>query len=124
VVTGRVPTDHEMRDLAFAWKVCKHVKSNAIVFAKAGMVVGVGAGQMSRLDSSRIAAEKAGDRSRGAVAASDAFFPFRDGVDQAAQAGVTALIQPGGSVRDAEVIEACDEQGLAMIFTGRRHFRH
>ncbi|MBX3443555.1 MAG: bifunctional phosphoribosylaminoimidazolecarboxamide formyltransferase/IMP cyclohydrolase [Planctomyces sp.] len=124
VVTERAPTESERRDLEFAWKVCKHVKSNAIVFAKAGMVLGVGAGQMSRLDSARIAADKSGDRGRGAVAASDAFFPFRDGVDQAAEAGVTALIQPGGSVRDAEVIAACNERGLAMIFTGRRHFRH
>ncbi|MBX3717628.1 MAG: bifunctional phosphoribosylaminoimidazolecarboxamide formyltransferase/IMP cyclohydrolase [Burkholderiales bacterium] len=124
VVTTREPSDHERRDLAFAWKVCKHVKSNAILLAKAGMVVGVGAGQMSRVDSSWIAAHKAGERSKGAVAASDAFFPFRDGVDQASQAGVTALIQPGGSVRDEEVIAACNELGLAMIFTGRRHFKH
>jgi phosphoribosylaminoimidazolecarboxamide formyltransferase/IMP cyclohydrolase len=124
VVTDRAPTDHERRDLAFAWQVCKHVKSNAIVFAKAGMVVGVGAGQMSRVDSSRIAADKAGDSSRGAVAASDAFFPFRDGVDQAHKAGVTAIIQPGGSVRDEDSIKACNEHGMAMIFTGRRHFRH
>jgi phosphoribosylaminoimidazolecarboxamide formyltransferase/IMP cyclohydrolase len=124
VVTQRPPSDQERRDLAFAWKVCKHVKSNAILLAKAGMVVGVGAGQMSRVDSSWIAAHKAGDRSKGAVAASDAFFPFRDGVDQASQAGVTALIQPGGSVRDEEVIAACNELGLAMIFTGRRHFKH
>ncbi len=124
VVTARPPADHERRDLAFAWKVCKHVKSNAILLAKAGMVVGVGAGQMSRVDSSWIAAHKAGDRSQGAVAASDAFFPFRDGVDQASQAGVTALIQPGGSVRDEEVIAACNELGLAMVFTGRRHFKH
>ncbi len=124
VVTTREPSDHERRDLAFAWKVCKHVKSNAILLAKAGMVVGVGAGQMSRVDSSWIAAHKAGALSRGAVAASDAFFPFRDGVDQASQAGVTALIQPGGSVRDEEVIAACNELGLAMIFTGRRHFKH
>jgi phosphoribosylaminoimidazolecarboxamide formyltransferase / IMP cyclohydrolase len=124
VVTQREPSPHERIDLAFAWKVCKHVKSNAILLAKAGMVVGVGAGQMSRVDSSWIAAHKAGDRSKGAVAASDAFFPFRDGVDQASQAGVTALIQPGGSVRDEEVIAACNELGLAMIFTGRRHFKH
>ncbi|QDT56673.1 Bifunctional purine biosynthesis protein PurH [Caulifigura coniformis] len=124
VVTQRQPSEHERRDLAFAWKVCKHVKSNAILLAKAGMVVGVGAGQMSRVDSSWIAAHKAGSRSKGAVAASDAFFPFRDGVDQASQAGVTALIQPGGSVRDEEVIAACNELGLAMIFTGRRHFKH
>jgi phosphoribosylaminoimidazolecarboxamide formyltransferase/IMP cyclohydrolase len=124
VATKRAPNEHELRDLEFAWKVCKHVKSNAIVFAKAGMLLGAGAGQMSRVDSSRIAADKAGDRGRGAVVASDAFFPFRDGVDHAAKAGVTALIQPGGSVRDEEVIAACDEQGLAMILTGRRHFRH
>ncbi|HVJ86588.1 MAG TPA: bifunctional phosphoribosylaminoimidazolecarboxamide formyltransferase/IMP cyclohydrolase [Caulifigura sp.] len=124
VVTQRQPSESERRDLAFAWKVCKHVKSNAILLAKAGMVVGVGAGQMSRVDSSWIAAQKAGERSKGAVAASDAFFPFRDGVDQASQAGVTALIQPGGSVRDEEVIAACNELGLAMIFTGRRHFKH
>jgi phosphoribosylaminoimidazolecarboxamide formyltransferase/IMP cyclohydrolase len=124
VVSRRAPTEHERRDLAFAWRVCKHVKSNAIVFAKAGMVVGVGAGQMSRVDSSRIAAEKAGDRSHGAVVASDAYFPFRDGVDLAAKAGATAIIQPGGSVRDQEAIDACNEHGLAMIFTGRRHFRH
>jgi phosphoribosylaminoimidazolecarboxamide formyltransferase / IMP cyclohydrolase len=123
-VTQRQPSDQERRDLAFAWKVCKHVKSNAILLAKGGMVVGVGAGQMSRVDSSWIAAHKAGDRSKGAVAGSDAFFPFRDGVEQASQAGVTALIQPGGSVRDEEVIAACNELGLAMIFTGRRHFKH
>lgn len=124
VVTDRLTTAEERADLAFAWKVCKHVKSNAIVFARSGAVVGVGAGQMSRLDSSFIAAHKAGDRSRGAVVASDAFFPFRDGVDEAAKAGVTALIQPGGSVQDEQVIAACNEHGLAMIFTGRRHFKH
>ncbi len=100
------------------------MKSNAIVLAKNGQLIGVGAGQMSRLDSVRIAVEKAGDRARGAVLASDAFFPFRDGPDLAAKAGVTALIQPGGSKRDAETLEACDEHGMAMILTGRRHFRH
>ncbi|MBX3436420.1 MAG: bifunctional phosphoribosylaminoimidazolecarboxamide formyltransferase/IMP cyclohydrolase [Planctomycetaceae bacterium] len=124
VVTDRRPTDAELIDLQFAWKVCKHVKSNAIVLARAGAIVGVGAGQMSRLDSSFIATHKAGERSRGAVVGSDAFFPFRDGVDQAAKAGVTAVIQPGGSKQDAEVIAACNEHNLAMIFTGRRHFKH
>ncbi len=124
VVTNRTPSDTERADLAFAWKVCKHVKSNAILLAKDGAVVGVGAGQMSRLDSSFIAAHKAGDRARGAVVASDAFFPFRDGVDEAAQPGVTALIQPGGSRQDEQVIAACNEHDLAMIFTGRRHFKH
>lgn len=124
VVTERQPTAAELRDLKFAWKVCKHVKSNAILFAKDGMVVGVGAGQMSRLDSSFIASHKAGERSRGAVVASDAFFPFRDGIDEAAKAGVTAAIQPGGSRNDQEVIEACNEHNIAMIFTGRRHFKH
>ena len=124
VVTERQPTDAELNDLRFAWTVCKHVKSNAILFAANGAVVGVGAGQMSRVDSVFIAGHKAGDRSRGAVLASDAFFPFRDGVDAAATAGITAVIQPGGSRRDSEVIEACNEHNLAMIFTGRRHFRH
>ena len=124
VVTTRVPTDAERRDLEFAWLVGKHVKSNAILFAKEGQVVGVGAGQMSRLDSSFIAAYKAGERSRGGVCASDAFFPFRDGIDQIHKAGITAVIQPGGSKRDDEVIAACNEFGIAMIFTGRRHFRH
>jgi phosphoribosylaminoimidazolecarboxamide formyltransferase/IMP cyclohydrolase len=124
VVTSRAPTAAELRDLAFAWKVCKHVKSNAILFAKDGAVVGVGAGQMSRLDSSRIAAEKAGDRSRGAVVASDAFFPFRDGVDTVAASGITAIIQPGGSKGDPETIAAANQHGLAMVFTGRRHFKH
>jgi phosphoribosylaminoimidazolecarboxamide formyltransferase/IMP cyclohydrolase len=100
------------------------VKSNAIVLAKNGQLIGVGAGQMSRLDSVKIAVEKAGDRAKGAVLASDAFFPFRDGPDIAAKAGVTAMIQPGGSRRDSETLVACDEHGLAMILTGRRHFRH
>lgn len=124
VVTSRTPTDAERKDLEFAWLVSKHVKSNAILFAKGGQVVGVGAGQMSRLDSSYIAAYKAGERSRGGVCASDAFFPFRDGIDQIHKAGITAVIQPGGSKRDDEVIAACNEFGIAMIFTGRRHFRH
>lgn len=124
VVTEREPTEAERAELGFAWRVCKHVKSNAILFAKDRAVVGVGAGQMSRLDSSFIAAHKAGDRAVGAVVASDAFFPFRDGVDEAAKSGVTAVIQPGGSRNDDEVIAACNEHNLAMILTGRRHFRH
>jgi len=124
VVTSRTPTEAELSDLKFAWKVCKHVKSNAIVLAREGMIVGVGAGQMSRVDSSMIAAHKAGERSQKSVIASDAFFPFRDGIDAAAQAGVTAAIQPGGSRNDEEVIQACNEHGIAMIFTGRRHFKH
>lgn len=124
VATAMQPSAEQMRDLRLAWKVCKHVKSNAIVLAKDGMIVGVGAGQMSRVDSMEIAIRKAGERVQGAVAASDAFFPFRDGVDQAAKAGVSAVIQPGGSIRDEEVIEACNEQGLAMVFTGMRHFKH
>lgn len=124
VVTERHPTPAELEDLEFAWLVCKHVKSNAILLAKNRAVVGVGAGQMSRLDSAYIAAYKAGERSRGAVCASDAFFPFRDGIDQLNEAGVKAIIQPGGSKRDEEVIAACNEYGIAMMFTGRRHFRH
>lgn len=124
VVTDRQPTEQEVADLQFAWKVCRHVKSNAIVFAKDGMLLGAGAGQMSRLDSSFIAAMKAGERSQGGVVASDAFFPFRDGIDEAAKAGIKAVIQPGGSRKDDEVIAACNEHGMAMIFTSRRHFRH
>jgi phosphoribosylaminoimidazolecarboxamide formyltransferase/IMP cyclohydrolase len=124
VVSKRPPTDQEMADLRFAWLVCKHVKSNAIVLARGSMIVGVGAGQMSRVDSVHMAVRKAGDRSRGSVLASDAFFPFRDNVDEAARAGVTALVQPGGSMRDADSIAACDEHGLAMVLTGVRHFRH
>src|SRR5260370_25875311 len=119
-----MPSDTERADLALAWIVAKHVKSNAIVLAKGGMVVGVGAGQMSRIDSTQIAVRKAGDRVKGSVLASDAFFPFRDNVDEAARAGVTAIVQPGGSKRDAESIAACDEHGIAMVFTGVRHFRH
>jgi phosphoribosylaminoimidazolecarboxamide formyltransferase / IMP cyclohydrolase len=122
--TSRAPNDAERRDLDFAWRVCAHVKSNAIVLAKDGQLVGVGAGQMSRLDSVRIAVEKAGPRANGSVLASDAFFPFRDGPDLAAAHGVTAIIQPGGSKRDDQTVEACNEHGIAMLLTGRRHFRH
>ncbi len=124
IVTQRKPTEAEMADLKFAWKVCKHVKSNGIVLSRGRMLVGVGAGQMSRVDSVQIAVTKAGDRKKGAVLASDAFFPFRDNVDVAAAAGVTAVVQPGGSMRDADSIAACDEHGMAMVFTGVRHFRH
>jgi phosphoribosylaminoimidazolecarboxamide formyltransferase / IMP cyclohydrolase len=124
VVSKRAPSEEEMHNLRFTWLVCKHVKSNAIVLGKNGMVVGVGAGQMSRVDSVHMAVRKAGERSQGAVLASDAFFPFRDNVEEAARAGVTAVIQPGGSMRDADSIQACDEHGLAMVFTGIRHFRH
>jgi phosphoribosylaminoimidazolecarboxamide formyltransferase/IMP cyclohydrolase len=127
VVTRRAPSDKELSDLLFAWRVAKYVKSNAIVYCRDAMTVGVGAGQMSRVDSARIAkikAENAGLTITGCVVASDAFFPFRDGLDVLAQAGATAVIQPGGSMRDAEVIAAADEQDVAMVFTGYRHFRH
>jgi phosphoribosylaminoimidazolecarboxamide formyltransferase/IMP cyclohydrolase len=134
VVTRRAPTEAEVQDLLFAWKVAKHVKSNAIVYVRDGATVGVGAGQMSRVDSTRIAARKAEDMAevlglkapltKGSVVASDAFFPFPDGLLSAAEAGATAVIQPGGSMRDAEVIAAADAAGLAMVFTGMRHFRH
>lgn len=124
VVTTRQPTEEEWQDLAFAWTVCKHAKSNAIVLARGREVVGVGAGQMSRVDSVRMAVWKAGDRARGAVLASDAFFPFPDGVEEAARAGVVAFVQPGGSVRDAEVVAAAERAGCAMVLTGVRHFRH
>ena len=134
VVTKRAPSEAEMRDLMFAWTVAKHVKSNAIIYVKDGATVGVGAGQMSRVDSTRIAARKAEDMAealglaapltQGAVVASDAFFPFADGLITAAEAGATAIIQPGGSMRDDEVIAAANERGLAMVFTGQRHFRH
>jgi len=124
VATRRAPTDAERAALAFAWRVCGSVKSNAIVLTRNRQLIGVGAGQMSRLDSVRIAVSKAGEKARGAVLASDAFFPFRDGPDVAAAAGVTAIIQPGGSKRDDETLAACDEHGMAMILTGRRHFRH
>ena len=134
VVTKRAPDARELDDLLFAFAVAKHVKSNAIVYARDGATVGIGAGQMSRIDSSRIAAWKAAEGARaagearsraiGSVVASDAFFPFADGLVAAAEAGVTAVIQPGGSIRDAEVIAAADARGLAMVFTGMRHFRH
>ena len=134
VVTKRAPTESEVADMLFAFTVCKHVKSNAIVYAKDGATVGIGAGQMSRVDSARIAAWKAeeaarnasetGNRLAGSAVASDAFFPFADGLIAAASAGATAVIQPGGSMRDEEVIAAADERGLAMVFTGMRHFRH
>jgi phosphoribosylaminoimidazolecarboxamide formyltransferase/IMP cyclohydrolase len=142
LVTKRAPSEEETRDLLFAFRVAKHVKSNAIVYARDGATLGVGAGQMSRIDSSRIAAWKAEDAATndgaakvsdgpaataataGAVAASDAFFPFADGLQAAIDAGATAVIQPGGSLRDDEVIAAADAAGLAMVFTGLRHFRH
>ena len=124
VPTEKKPAEEEIADLEFAWKVCKHVKSNAIVYAKDGRTVGIGAGQMSRVDSVRIAAMKAREPTGGCVLASDAFFPFRDGVDEAAKAGITAIVQPGGSVRDEETVAAADEHGMAMVFTGIRHFRH
>jgi phosphoribosylaminoimidazolecarboxamide formyltransferase / IMP cyclohydrolase len=124
VVTKRTPSDAELADLKFAWIVAKHVKSNAIVLCKNRMLVGVGAGQMSRVDSTHVAVRKANGREKGSVLASDAFFPFRDNVDQAAAAGITAIVQPGGSVKDQESTDACNEHGLAMIFTGVRHFRH
>jgi phosphoribosylaminoimidazolecarboxamide formyltransferase/IMP cyclohydrolase len=124
VVTKRAPTPEEKRALLFGWKVCKHVKSNAILYVRDGQTVGVGAGQMSRVDSCKIGAMKAQLPLKGTVAASDAFFPFPDGVEEIAKAGATAIIQPGGSVRDQEVIDAADRHGMAMIFTGVRHFRH
>jgi phosphoribosylaminoimidazolecarboxamide formyltransferase/IMP cyclohydrolase len=134
VVTKRKPSDQEFADLIFAFTVAKHVKSNTIVYAKSGATVGIGAGQMSRVDSARIAARKSQDAAEalglaapltiGSVAASDAFFPFADGLQVVAEAGATAVIQPGGSMRDAEVIAAADAAGLAMVFTGMRHFRH
>jgi phosphoribosylaminoimidazolecarboxamide formyltransferase/IMP cyclohydrolase len=127
VVSKRQPTEQELKDLLFCWKVAKFVKSNAIVYARDGMTIGVGAGQMSRVYSAKIAGIKAADENlevKGSVMASDAFFPFRDGIDAAAEAGITAVIQPGGSMRDEEVIAAADEAGMAMVFTGMRHFRH
>jgi phosphoribosylaminoimidazolecarboxamide formyltransferase/IMP cyclohydrolase len=134
VVTKRSPSDQELADCLFAWTVAKHVKSNAIVYAKGGATAGIGAGQMNRLESARIAAWKARDaaekagwpepRTIGSAVASDAFFPFADGLLAAVEAGATAVIQPGGSIRDEEVIAAADEAGLAMVFTGMRHFRH
>ncbi|MEM3555778.1 MAG: bifunctional phosphoribosylaminoimidazolecarboxamide formyltransferase/IMP cyclohydrolase [Candidatus Micrarchaeia archaeon] len=124
VVTKRKPTEKEMRALLFAWKVCKHVKSNAVVYAFEDRTVGIGAGQMKRSDSSKLGAMKAAELLKGAVLASDAFFPFRDSIDVAAKAGVTAIIQPGGSRKDQEVIDACNQYGIAMVFTGIRHFKH
>jgi phosphoribosylaminoimidazolecarboxamide formyltransferase/IMP cyclohydrolase len=134
VVSKRAPSAREIADMLFAFKVAKHAKSNAIVYAKDGATVGIGAGQMSRVDSARIAAWKAaeaakaagetGSWAKGSVVASDAFFPFADGLLAAAEAGATAVIQPGGSMRDDEVINAADQAGLAMVFTGTRHFRH
>ena len=127
VVTKRKPGEAEMRAMRFGWKVVRHVKSNAIVYAAEDRTLGIGAGQMARVDSSRIAVWKAGEAKlslKGSAVASDAFFPFPDGLEAAAQAGATAAIQPGGSVKDPEVIAAADRLGVAMIFTGRRHFRH
>src|SRR4051812_33178476 len=124
VVTKRAPTEIEIDDLLFAWTVCKHTKSNAIVYARDRQTVGVGAGQMSRVDSVKIAAMRAQLPIAGAAMASDAFFPFRDGLDEAAKHGIVAVIQPGGSVRDDEVINAANEHNLAMVFTGIRHFKH
>jgi len=127
LVSERKPTDVELQDLLFAWKVAKFVKSNAIVYVKNRMTIGVGAGQMSRVYSAKIAGIKAADEKlevKGSVMASDAFFPFRDGIDAAHDAGITAVIQPGGSMRDEEVINAANEHGMAMVFTGMRHFRH
>ena len=124
LATGEPASEETLADLAFAWRACRAVKSNAILLAKDGASVGIGMGQVNRVDSCKLAVERAGDRAPGSVAASDAFFPFRDGLDAAADAGVAAVIQPGGSVRDDEVIAAADEHGLAMVFTGERHFRH
>ena len=134
VVTKRSPSEAELNDMKFAFRIAKHVKSNAIVYVKDGATVGIGAGQMSRVDSARIAARKAEDAAeaaglaepltKGCVVASDAFFPFADGLLSAVQAGATAVIQPGGSMRDEEVIAAADEHGIAMVMTGMRHFRH
>jgi phosphoribosylaminoimidazolecarboxamide formyltransferase/IMP cyclohydrolase len=127
VVTRRAPTADEWTALRFAWRICAHVKSNAVIFTNATQTLAIGAGQVSRVDAVKVAMMKAEEREvslRGSVAASDAFFPFRDGLDAVAAAGATAVVQPGGSVRDAEVIAAADEHGVAMVFTGRRHFRH
>jgi AICAR transformylase/IMP cyclohydrolase PurH len=124
VVTKRQPTADQWVALRFAWRVCAHVKSNAVIFTGADRTLAIGAGQMSRVDAVKVAVMKATGPLAGSVAASDAFFPFRDGLDAVAEAGATAVVQPGGSVRDAEVIAAADERGLAMVFTGRRHFRH
>jgi phosphoribosylaminoimidazolecarboxamide formyltransferase/IMP cyclohydrolase len=127
VVTRRQPTDSEAASLRFAWKVAKYVKSNALVYATEDRTIGIGSGQVSRVDSARFGAEKAeehGLNTKGTVAATDSFFPFRDGLEETYKAGATAVIHPGGSIRDAEVIQAADEYGMAMVFTGMRHFRH
>ena len=126
-MTKRKPSEQELSDLLFCWQVAKYVKSNAIVYARDGQTIGIGAGQMSRVYSAKIAGIKAADEGLvvpGSVMASDAFFPFRDGLDAAAEAGIRAVIQPGGSIRDEEVIAAADEADIAMVFTGMRHFRH
>jgi phosphoribosylaminoimidazolecarboxamide formyltransferase/IMP cyclohydrolase len=124
VVTTRQPTPDEWRSIRFAWKACQHVKSNAIVFTQDEATVGIGGGQPNRVDCVRIAAQRAGERARGAVMASDAFFPFPDSVEEAAAAGITAIIAPGGSVRDAEAIAVAESSQITMVFTGIRHFRH
>ena len=127
IVTQRAPSEQEWTDLLFAWKIAKFVKSNAIVYCKNGQLIGVGAGQMSRVYSAKIAGIKANDAGlivQGSVMASDAFFPFRDGIDSAAEVGITAVIHPGGSMRDQEIIDAANEANIAMLFTGMRHFRH
>ena len=124
VVTKRVPSDDEWRALRFAWRVCAHAKSNAVIFARGDRTVSLGAGQMSRVDAVNMAVLKAGEKLGGTVVASDGFFPFRDGLDAIAKAGATAVVQPGGSKRDAEVVAAADEHDIAMVMTGRRHFWH
>jgi phosphoribosylaminoimidazolecarboxamide formyltransferase/IMP cyclohydrolase len=124
VATKAVPTEQQWRDVELAWRVCARTSSNAIVVAHHGQAVGVGAGQQSRVEAAEIAVSKAGGRAAGGAAASDAFFPFRDGLDVLARAGVAVVVQPGGSVRDAEVVAAADEHGIAMVLTGERHFRH
>jgi phosphoribosylaminoimidazolecarboxamide formyltransferase/IMP cyclohydrolase len=124
VVTAIAPTEEQLDDLLFGWRVVKHVSSNAVVLAGRGRTLGIGAGQMNRVGAAKIAIEAAGAHARGSVLASDAFFPMPDSIDLAAEAGIAAIIQPGGSKRDAEVIAACDRAGLAMVFTGVRHFRH
>jgi phosphoribosylaminoimidazolecarboxamide formyltransferase/IMP cyclohydrolase len=124
VVTEAKPSEKQMSDLRFAWEIVRHVKSNAIVLCKDRMLLGTGAGQMSRVDSTEIAVKKAGDRSKGSVLGSDAFFPFPDSIDAAAAVGVVAIIQPGGSKNDNDAVAACNRYGISMIFTGRRHFKH
>jgi len=124
VVTEVAPTEDQWRDLLFAWRVCKHVRSNAIVLAHDGITVGLGGGHVNRVGAAEIAVKVAGDRAKGSVMASDGLFPFRDGLDAAANAGAIAVIQPGGSIRDEEVIAAANEHGIAMVLTGTRHFRH